>query len=57
VRLLKSTSPLRPLGTIFLDRHRFDANPDPSFHFHPDPDSDPDPTPSFTHDGKSGEKF
>jgi hypothetical protein len=55
MRAFESTSPLRPLGTCVLDRHRFDANPDPIFHF--DPDSDPDPTPSFTHVGKSGENI
>ncbi len=50
-----------------VDRHRFDADPDPDPNFHVDasqgPDSDPDwhqnyavphanPTPSFTHVGK-----
>jgi hypothetical protein len=43
-----------------VDRHRFDADPDPNFHV--DADLDPDwhqnnadshPTPSFTHVGKS----
>jgi hypothetical protein len=46
-----------------VDRHRFDANPDPDPNFHVDADPDPepdqhdadhaDPTPSFTHVGKS----
>jgi hypothetical protein len=54
--VLESTSPLRPLGNSVLDRHRFDANPDPTFHFDPDLESDPDPTPSFTHVGESGKK-
>jgi hypothetical protein len=26
-----------------VDRHRFDADPDPPFHFGADPDLDPDP--------------
>jgi uncharacterized membrane protein len=34
-----------------VDRHRFDADPDPTFHFAAYPD--PDPTPSFTHVGIS----
>jgi hypothetical protein len=50
VRVLEPTSPLRPLGTSALDRHRFDANPDSTFHFDPDPDS----TTSFTHVEQSG---
>ncbi len=33
-----------------MDRHRLDADPDPTFHF--DADSGPDPTPNFTHVGK-----
>jgi hypothetical protein len=37
----------------FVDRHRFDADPDPvpdpTIHFDADPDPDPDPTTSFTH--------
>ncbi len=41
-----------------VDRHRFDAgpDPDPTYHFDADPDSypDPDPTLSFTHVGKLG---
>ncbi len=60
MRVLESTSPLcRPLvvGTSVLDRHRFDANPDPTVHFDPDPDSDTDPYPSFTHVGKTGKIF
>jgi hypothetical protein len=36
MRVLESTSLLRPLGTSALDRHRFDANSDPSFLFDPD---------------------
>jgi hypothetical protein len=34
-----------------VDRHRFDADPDPTFHFDadPHPDSEPDPTLGFTH--------
>jgi hypothetical protein len=49
-----------------VDRHRFDANPDPNFHVNADPDPNPDldwhqndeapyadPTPSFTHVGRS----
>ncbi len=46
-----------------MDRHRFDADPDPTHHFDADPDPDPywhqnnadphaDPTPSFTHVAK-----
>jgi hypothetical protein len=42
-----------------VDRHRFEAIPDPDqdptflFDVDPDPDPDPDPTLSFTHIGKS----
>jgi hypothetical protein len=46
-----------------VDRHRFDADPDPNFHVDAVPDSDPDwhendadphadPTPNFTHVGE-----
>ncbi len=34
-----------------MDRHRFDADPDPIFHFDVSPG--PDPTPNFTHVEKS----
>jgi hypothetical protein len=36
-----------------VDRHRFDADPDPTFHFDGDPDTDPDPTLSYTQVVKS----
>ncbi len=39
-----------------MDRHRFDAHPDPAFHFYADPDLYPDPINSFTRVGKSGAK-
>ncbi len=29
---------------VFVDRNRFDADPDPTFHFDADPGPDPDPT-------------
>jgi hypothetical protein len=32
-----------------VDRHRFDADHDPTFHFDDNPDSDPDPTRSYAH--------
>jgi hypothetical protein len=32
----------------YVDRHRFDVDPDPTFHFDPHSDSEPDPTPGFT---------
>ncbi len=40
--------------TSVVDRHRFDADPDPNFHVDADPDldwhhNDADPTPSFRH--------
>jgi|688.fasta_scaffold1256234_1 hypothetical protein len=35
-----------------VDRHRCDADPDPTFRFAADPD--PDLSPSFTHGGKPG---
>ncbi len=37
--------------SIVVDRHSFDAYPDPSFHFDAEPDPDLDPTPSLTHVG------
>jgi hypothetical protein len=52
VHVLESTSLLRLLGTSVLDRHRFDANPDPTFHF----ESDPDPTSSYTHVGSVADR-
>jgi hypothetical protein len=39
-----------------VDRHRFDAHPDPTFHFDADPDPYPDPITSFTRVGNSGAK-
>jgi hypothetical protein len=36
--------------TSVVDRHSFDAYPDPIFHFDADPD--PNPTPRFTHGTK-----
>jgi hypothetical protein len=36
-----------------VDRHRVDADPDPTLHYHVDPDSDPDPTLIYTQVGKS----
>ncbi len=35
-----------------VNRHCFDAVPDPTFHFDADLVPDPDPTPCFTHVGK-----
>ncbi len=35
-----------------MDRHRFDADPDPDSNFHVDTNPDPD-TPDFAHVGKS----
>ncbi len=32
-----------------VDRHHFDADPDPTYHFVADPDPDPVHTSSFTH--------
>ncbi len=37
--------------TCVVDRHSFDAYPDPTFHFDGAPD--PNPTPRFTHGRKS----
>jgi hypothetical protein len=40
--------------TSVVDRHCFEANPDPNFDADPDPDPDLEwPTPSFTYVGKS----
>ncbi len=39
--------------TSVVDRHRFAADPDPTFHFDADPDPDPDTTSSITQVGKS----
>ncbi len=42
-----------------VDRHRFEAHPDPTFHVDadpgpdPDPDAAPDPDPSFTRVGRT----
>jgi hypothetical protein len=43
--------------TSVADRHRFDADPDPTFHFDDDPGLDSNPIPSFKHAGKSGKSF
>jgi hypothetical protein len=39
-----------------VDRHSFDAYPDPTFYFDADPDSNPNTAPSFAHIGKSEKK-
>ncbi len=43
--------------TSVVNRHRIDANPDPTFHLDAEPDTDPDPTQSFTHVERSEEFF
>jgi hypothetical protein len=44
---------MKDLSDLFIvvGRHRFDADPEPTFHFDADPDLDP--TPTFKHVEKS----
>ncbi len=44
---------LVPVFFSFVDRHRFDADPDSDLIFHFDAVPYPDPIPSFTHVGRS----